>query len=122
MNLRPVKHFCPPYFLRSTLIWKKNGRQKCSTGQRFIFTAVTFYKIHILAVAGPVIQANGRLEFEDGSPAALCVTLNLSSASTWTLWGEPGVARLSKGSAIPARGDIQQLKVLAASSSGIALV
>ena len=60
-----------------------------STDQRFIFTEVTFYKIHILAVAGPVIQANGRLEFEDGSPAALCVTLNLSSASTWTLWGEP---------------------------------
>ena len=36
--------------------------------------------------------------------------------------GEPGVARLSKGSAIPARGDIQQLKVLAASSSRIAPV
>jgi hypothetical protein len=29
--------------------------------------------------------------FEDGgSAAALCVTLNLSSASTWTLWGNPG--------------------------------
>ena len=37
--------------------------------------------------------------------------------------GEPGVARLSdSGSAIRARGDIQQLKVLAASSSGIAVV
>ena len=28
------------------------------------------------SVAGPAIQANGRLEFEDGSPAALCATLN----------------------------------------------
>ena len=27
---------------------EKNGGQKCSTGQRFIFTEVTFYKIHIL--------------------------------------------------------------------------
>jgi hypothetical protein len=43
-------------FVRSTLIemnlstdLEKNGGQKCSTGQRFIFTEVTFYKIHILA-------------------------------------------------------------------------
>ena len=28
---------------------EKNGGQKCSTGQRFIFTEVAFYKIHILA-------------------------------------------------------------------------
>ena len=27
---------------------EKNGGQKFSTGQRFIFTKVTFYKIHIL--------------------------------------------------------------------------
>ena len=44
-------------------------------------------------LAGPVIQGNGKLEFEDISPAA-----------------------------IRARGDIQQLKALAASSSGIAPV
>ena len=42
MNLWLDEHFCP---------WSgKNGGQKCSTGQRFIFTEVTFYKIHILAV------------------------------------------------------------------------
>ena len=52
-------------FLQISTDLEKNGRQKCSTGQRFIFTEVTFYKIHILAVAGPVIQANGRLSFED---------------------------------------------------------
>ena len=34
MNLRTVKHFCPPFFSRSVL--------------RFIFKDVTFYKIHIL--------------------------------------------------------------------------
>ena len=28
---------------------EKNGGQKCSTDQRFIFIEVTFYKIHILA-------------------------------------------------------------------------
>ena len=48
MNLWPVEHFCPSVFSRSMLIWKKTGDQKCSTGQRFIFTEVTFYKIHIL--------------------------------------------------------------------------
>ena len=41
MNLWPVKHFCPPI---STDL-EKNGGQKCSTGQRFTFTEVTFYKI-----------------------------------------------------------------------------
>ena len=30
---------------------EKNGGQKCSTGQRFNFTEVTFYKIHILTGA-----------------------------------------------------------------------
>ena len=51
MNLWPVEHFCPPFFSRSALIstdLEKNGGQKCSTGQRFIFTEVTFYKIYIL--------------------------------------------------------------------------
>ena len=53
MNLWPVEHFCPPFFSRSVLIsadLEKNGGQKCSTGQRFIFTEATFYKIHILVV------------------------------------------------------------------------
>ena len=30
------------------MIWKKKWGQKGSTGQRFIFTEVTSYKIHIL--------------------------------------------------------------------------
>ena len=29
---------------------EKTGGQKCSTGQRFILTEVTFYKIHILHI------------------------------------------------------------------------
>ena len=36
MNFWPVEHW---------------GGQKCSTGQKFIFTEVTFYKIHILQFA-----------------------------------------------------------------------
>ena len=39
--------FCKKYFDRDADL-EKNGGQKCSTGQRFIFTVVTFYKIHIL--------------------------------------------------------------------------
>ena len=52
MNLWPVEYVCLPFFSRSALIWKKNRGQKCSTGQRFIFTEVTFYKIHILERLG----------------------------------------------------------------------
>ena len=47
MNLWPVEHFCPPFFQISANL-EKNGGQTCSTVQRFIFTEVTFYKIHIL--------------------------------------------------------------------------
>ena len=42
-------HICPPFF--SDL--EKNWGQKCSTGQRFIFTEITFYKIHILICQKP---------------------------------------------------------------------
>ena len=27
MNLWPVEHFCPPFFSRSALIWKKTGNK-----------------------------------------------------------------------------------------------
>ena len=37
-----------PVFFQISADLEKNGGQKCSTGQRFIFTEVTFYKIHIL--------------------------------------------------------------------------
>ena len=56
--------FCKKYFNRnepltirkllSSILFQisadleKNGGQKCSTGQRFICTEVTYYKIHIL--------------------------------------------------------------------------
>ena len=50
MNLWPVEHF----FSRSVLIrpsadLEKGWEEKCSTGQRFICTEVTSYKIHTLA-------------------------------------------------------------------------
>ena len=38
----------PPFFFQISADLEKNGGQKCSTGQKFIFTEVTFYKIHIL--------------------------------------------------------------------------
>ena len=37
-----------PVFFQISADLEKHGGQKCSTGQRFIFTEVTFYKIHIL--------------------------------------------------------------------------
>ena len=51
MNLWPVEHFFPHFLTglqctRSKPV-KKWGK-KCSTGQRFICTEVTSYKIHIL--------------------------------------------------------------------------
>ena len=45
MNLWSVEHFFPHFF--STDPAKKWGK-KCSTGQRFICTEVTSYKIHTL--------------------------------------------------------------------------
>ena len=51
MNLWPVEHFFPCFFSRSALIstdLEKKWGQKCSTGQRFICTEVTSYKIHTL--------------------------------------------------------------------------
>ena len=51
MHLSPVEHFFPHYLAISGLISadpaKKWGK-KCSTGQMFICTEVTSYKIHIL--------------------------------------------------------------------------
>ena len=51
MKLWSVEHFCPHFFSRSALIstdLEKKWGQKCSTGQSFICTEVTSYKIHIL--------------------------------------------------------------------------
>ena len=39
-----------PYHCWLDLIWKKKWGKKCSTGQRFICTEVTSYKIHILVI------------------------------------------------------------------------
>ena len=47
MDLWPVEHFCPHFFPDSTDLEKKWG-QKGSTGQRFICSELTSYKIHIL--------------------------------------------------------------------------
>ena len=51
MNLWPVEHFFPHFLAGLGLISadpaKKWGK-KCSTGQRFICTEVTSYKINIL--------------------------------------------------------------------------
>ena len=51
-NLWPVEHFCPPFFpdqhWSGADLEKKNGGEKCSTGQRFIYVKVTSYKIHTL--------------------------------------------------------------------------
>ena len=56
MNLWPVEHFFPHFLSRSELIWKKKWGQKCSTGQSFICTEVTSYKIYILIEFGQIKQ------------------------------------------------------------------
>ena len=51
MNLWPVEHFFPHFLAGSALISTdpaKKWGEKCSTGQRFIFTELTSYKIHTL--------------------------------------------------------------------------
>ena len=68
------------------------------------------------SVAGPVIQATGRL-------TNWGATLHSESASAlglptvWSLWGNPGMARCQEMSTLPA-GYIPQRKVTLASSSG----
>ena len=52
MNLWPVEHFFLIFFSLFVQISTdpdKKWEKKCSTGQRFICTEVTSYKIHILA-------------------------------------------------------------------------
>ena len=46
MNLWPVEHFLTGHLANPS----KSEEKKCSTGQRFICTKVTSYKIHTLAV------------------------------------------------------------------------
>ena len=47
MKLWPVEHFYPHFFSRSVLI-SADLEKKCLTGQRFLCTEVSSYKIHIL--------------------------------------------------------------------------
>ena len=61
MNLWPVEHFCLPFFFQISVDLRKYGGQKCLTGQRFIFTEVTFYKIHILVDTNIFVMA-GKLQ------------------------------------------------------------
>ena len=61
------------------------------------------------SVSGPVIQANGRLTFEDdlrsggllyfihSEPASA-----LSLPTVWLLWGNPGVAKCEEMATLPA--------------------
>ena len=56
------------------------------------------------SVAGPVIQANGMLSFEDDGLEA-CFTVfhseqasALSLLTVWSLWGSPGMARCRRKS------------------------
>ena len=50
MNLWPVEPFCPHFFFQISADLEKKWGQKCSTGQSFICTKVTSYKIHILSI------------------------------------------------------------------------
>jgi hypothetical protein len=57
------------------------------------------------SVAGPVIQANGRLSFEDDLRSGGLLTVfhsepvsGLSLLTVWSLWGNPGMARCRRKS------------------------
>ena len=57
------------------------------------------------SVAGPVIQANGRLTFEDDLRSEVCYTSlhsepasALSLLTVWSPWGNPGMARCRRKS------------------------
>ena len=53
MKLWPVEHFFPDWsHSKQVNKWGK----KCYTGQRFICTVVTFYKIHILVALALVVS------------------------------------------------------------------
>ena len=67
MNLCPVEHFL------SGLLQTQWGK-KCSTGQRFICTEVTSYKIHIL------VSSNFSLLFIDEEPKAETLAIRFASA------------------------------------------
>ena len=71
-----------------------------------IIAHVTFLKVMLLStksgsVAGPVIQANGRLIFEDDLKGQEVCYASLHSEpasalglpTVWSLWGNPGIAR-----------------------------
>ena len=77
------------------------------------------------SVAGPVVQANERLIFEDDlRSGAVCYTSlhsepasALSLPTVWSTLGNPGVARCQEMATLPA-GYIPQRKLPSASSSG----
>ena len=69
------------------------------------------------SVLGPVIQANGRLTFEEVCYASLH-SEPASTLSLPTVWRNSGMARCREMSTLPA-GYIPQLKVTSASSSGL---
>ena len=52
MNLWPVEHFFPHFLTGLLCDQSKSEEKKGSTGQRFICTEVTSYKIHTLEVVG----------------------------------------------------------------------
>ena len=75
------------------------------------------------SVAGPVIQANGRLTFEDDfRSGGLYTSLNSEPATSlglpilWSLWGNQAMARCQEMSTLPA-GHILQCKETSASTS-----
>ena len=79
MKLWPVEHFCPHFFSRSALIstdLEKKWGQKCSTGQSFICTEVTSYKIHILV---GILQSVTHFTYREKSYHALRIEYSCSS-------------------------------------------
>ena len=94
---------------------------------KFIIKAGLSYIRNWVHLRGPVIQANGKLTFEDdlrsGGQEVCYISLHskpasaLSLPTVWLHWGNLGVARCWEMATLPA-GYIPQRKLPSASSSG----
>ena len=83
--------FCKSTSIQYSADLEKNGGQKCSTGRRFIFTEITFYKIHISIISGkiqkmfiiktPCVRIHSKLNRNSSKPTVCSQRCN--SLRTW---------------------------------------
>ena len=77
-------------------MYQKSSKSKISALEMIFYQDIT----QLGSVAGPVIQANGRLTFEDDLGQEACYdslhsepTSALGLPTVWSPWGNPGMVR-----------------------------